>query len=253
MTGQMSLFDFVGEEEKKDFEVQLPDVGEYEREALLGFEKEVLGVYISGHPLEAYEERWKKSITAVTTDFLWDEEAQCAKVLDGSKAVIGGMITAKTVKHTKNNKMMAFLTIEDLVGTLEVVIFPRDYENYSALLTEDAKVFIQGRVSGEEEKASKLICERIIPFDETVRELWVKFATLEEYREEEAGLMDILKDSDGRDRVVIYIQEPKSMKRLPDRNSISIDDELLVKLTKVFGKNNVKVVEKGIENGRKML
>ncbi|MCI5479749.1 MAG: DNA polymerase III subunit alpha [Lachnospiraceae bacterium] len=253
MTGQMSLFDFVGEEEKKDFEVKLPKVGEYEREILLGFEKEVLGVYISGHPLEAYEECWKKSITAVTSDFQWDDEQKSARVYDGARVTIGGMITGKTIKHTKNNKMMAFLTVEDLVGTVEVVVFPKDYETNSALLSEDSKVFIQGRVSGEEEKASKLICERIIPFDQARRELWVKFATLEDYRRDSEKLMQLLEDSDGRDMVVLYIESPKSMKRLPDRNSVHIDEELMVKLTKEFGENNVKVVEKGIENTGRML
>lgn len=252
MTGQMSLFDFVGEEEKKDFEIQLPNVGEYERETLLGFEKEVLGVYISGHPLEEYEERWKKSITAVTGDFLWDDETQSTKVRDGAKVTIGGMITDKTVKYTKKNQMMAFITIEDLVGTVEVVVFPKDYENYSALLQEDAKVFVQGRVSAEEEKASKVICERVISFAEARRELWVKFGTVEEFKERAGGLMDMLKDSDGRDQVIIYIASPKSMKRLPNRNNVQIDDTLLVKLTKEFGENNVKVVEKGIENERRM-
>ena len=148
---------------------------------------------------------------------------------------------------------MAFLTVEDLVGTVEVVVFPKDYETNSALLSEDSKVFIQGRVSGEEEKASKLICERIIPFDQARRELWVKFATLEDYRRDSEKLMQLLEDSDGRDMVVLYIESPKSMKRLPDRNSVHIDEELMVKLTKEFGENNVKVVEKGIENTGRML
>ena len=247
MTGQLSLFDFVGEEQKQEFEIRLPNVGEYDREALLGFEKEVLGVYISGHPLEEYEERWKKSISAVTTDFQWDDEAQCAKVYDGSKVIIGGMITSKTIKHTKNNKMMAFLTIEDLVGTVEVVVFPKDYETNSTLLVEDSKVFVQGRVSGEEEKDSKLICEKIIPFDAAKKELWLRFSDMNAYQTHIGTVMDIMKESDGRDCVVLYIESPKSMKRLPERNSVCIDQQLLVKLTKVLGKNSVKVVEKGIE------
>ena len=207
----------------------------------------MLGVYISGHPLEEYEERWKKSISAVTTDFQWDDEAQCAKVYDGSKVIIGGMITSKTIKHTKNNKMMAFLTIEDLVGTVEVVVFPKDYETNSTLLVEDSKVFVQGRVSGEEEKDSKLICEKIIPFDAAKKELWLRFSDMNAYQTHIGTVMDIMKESDGRDCVVLYIESPKSMKRLPERNSVCIDQQLLVKLTKVLGKNSVKVVEKGIE------
>ena len=117
MTGQMTLFDMVGEEEKEQFEIKLPDVGEYSKENLLAFEKEVLGVYLSGHPLQEYEDKWRKSISATTLDFQPDEETGRAKVHDGTREIVGGMITAKTIKHTKTNQMMAFLSLEDLVGT----------------------------------------------------------------------------------------------------------------------------------------
>ncbi len=103
--------------------------GSTPKENLLAFEKEVLGIYISGHPLEEYEEKWKKVISATTLDFQPDEETGRTKVHDGAKEIIGGMITDKTVKHTKTNQMMAFVTVEDLLGTVEVVVFPRDYES----------------------------------------------------------------------------------------------------------------------------
>ena len=112
MTGQMSLFDLISDEEKEAYEIQMPKVEEYSKEELLSFEKEVLGVYISGHPLEEYEERWRKNITARTVDFQIDEELGTSKAGDGEIAVIGGIITNKTVKYTRNNKVMAFLTIE---------------------------------------------------------------------------------------------------------------------------------------------
>ena len=160
MTGQMSLFDLVSEEEKEAYEIRMPNVEEYPKEAKLAFEKEVLGVYISGHPLEEYEQRWRNNITAVTTDFLPDDETGMPRVMDNSKVTVGGMITGKTIKYTKTNKVMAFLTVEDLVGTVEIVVFPRDYEKNAQLMEVDDKVFIQGRVSAEDEKASKLICEK---------------------------------------------------------------------------------------------
>ena len=253
MTGQMSLFDFVGEEEKKDFDIPMPNVGEYDKETMLAFEKEVLGIYVSGHPLEKYEERWRKSITAVTADFQWDDEVHAAKVHDGARAVIGGMLAEKTIKYTKNNQVMAFLTIEDLVGTVEVIVFPRDYEKNAPLLTEDAKIFVVGRVSGEEEKASKLICEKIVPFDEARKELWIKFPDPAAYQEKAAELMPILRQSDGQDSVVIYVENPKAMKRLPPSDSVSADDGLIEQLVSIFGRENVKLVEKGIENTGRML
>ena len=147
MVGQMTLFDLVSEDQKEEFQIRMPDVGEYSKETLLAFEKEVLGIYVSGHPLEAYEEKWKKSISATTADFQLDEETGHTKVHDGAKEIIGGMITEKTIKHTKTNQMMAFITVEDLLGTVEVVVFPRDYEKNRDYLEVDSKVFVRGRVS----------------------------------------------------------------------------------------------------------
>ena len=175
MVGQMTLFDLVSEDQKEEFQIRMPDVGEYSKETLLAFEKEVLGIYVSGHPLEAYEEKWKKSISATTADFQLDEETGHTKVHDGAKEIIGGMITEKTIKHTKTNQMMAFITVEDLLGTVEVVVFPRDYEKNRDYLEVDSKVFVRGRVSEEDDKPSKLICEKIIPFEQTKKELWIQF------------------------------------------------------------------------------
>ena len=247
MAGQMTLFDLVSDEEKKAYEVQYPDVGEYSKEIKLGFEKEVLGIYLSGHPLEEYEEKWRKNISAVTTDFLIEEESGEVKVKDNQLATIGGMITERTIKYTKNNKTMAFLTVEDLFGTVEVIVFPRDYEKYHHLLNEDEKVFIRGRANVEEDKNGKLICESIYSFDDTKRELWLQFETKEAFEEKEKELYAMLYDSDGKDAVVIYISSIKAMKRLPENYSIHVNDNIVNNLTNFLGKNNVKVVEKSIE------
>ena len=174
MTGQMSLFDMVDEDQKAEFDIPLPDVGEYEKETKLAFEKEVLGVYLSGHPMEEYEEKWRKSISKTTLDFQLVEDTGHTKVLDGAREIIGGMITDKTIKYTKNNKVMAFVTLEDMLGSVEVVVFPKDYEKNQQYLNEDSKVFIKGRVSEEDDAPSKLICESVIPFEQTKRELWLQ-------------------------------------------------------------------------------
>lgn len=252
MTGQMSLFDLVSEEEKEAYEIRMPNVEEYPKEAKLAFEKEVLGVYISGHPLEEYEQRWRNNITAVTTDFLPDDETGMPRVMDNSKVTVGGMITGKTIKYTKTNKVMAFLTVEDLVGTVEIVVFPRDYEKNAQLMEVDDKVFIQGRVSAEDEKASKLICENIRSFDDVPSELWVQFATKEDFLSGEEEFYRLLNDSDGRDSVVVYIRSPKAVKRLVPSRNVKINGELLGKLYEKYGSDNVKVVEKSIEKLTKM-
>ena len=248
MTGQMTLFVLVEEEEKSQFEIRLPDVGEYTRENQLAFEKEVLGIYISGHPLDAYEAAWRKNISAVTPDFQPDEETGRSKVHDGARETIGGLITDKTVKYTRTNQMMAFVTVEDLLGTVEVVVFPRDYEKNRELLEVDQKVFIRGRVSEEDERPSKLICEKVIPFDRKKRELWIQFPDKADYLEQEQTLFGHLKDSDGEDEVVIYCQAERAVKRLPRNRNILITPQVLSRLMNQFGEKRVKVVEKTIEN-----
>ena len=244
ISGQMSLFDLMGEEEKKEYEIQMPDVGEFDKEQILAFEKEVLGIYISGHPLEKYEALWRRGISNVTADFALDEETGVSKVQDNSTAIVGGMITGKTIKYTKTNKTMAFLTIEDLVGTVEVIVFPKDYEKNSQMLTLDRKVFVRGRVSCEEDKPSKLICEKIWPFEEVPQELWVQFADMKEYQEKEQELFGVLRHSEGKDHVAIFVRSERAVRRLGDNWTIKADEEMIEKLSGIFGKENVKVMQK---------
>ena len=242
MAGQISLFDIVDEEQKEEFDVKLPDVGEYSKEMLLSFEKEVLGIYVSGHPLEEWEDLWKKGITNTTADFVLEEGADEPAVRDNATAVIGGMIADKRIKYTKSDKVMAFLQVEDLLGIVEVVVFPRDYERNSQKLVEENKVFVRGRVSLEEDKDGKLICERITAFDEIPRKLWIKFKDKEDYQQGEEELLFLLADSDGNDSVVIYIESLKAMKKLPPNRNVCADEELEQKLGARYGKDNIKIV-----------
>ena len=248
MVGQMTLFDLVSEDQKEEFQIRMPDVGEYSKETLLAFEKEVLGIYVSGHPLEAYEEKWKKSISATTADFQLDEETGHTKVHDGAKEIIGGMITEKTIKHTKTNQMMAFITVEDLLGTVEVVVFPRDYEKNRDYLEVDSKVFVRGRVSEEDDKPSKMICEKIIPFERTKKELWIQFPDKATFLDEEQIVYGYLADSDGDDEVIIYCAKEHAVKKLPKNRNIGINEQILSRLMNHFGEKRIKVVEKPIEN-----
>ena len=239
MAGQMSLFDFVDEEEKQDYVIAMPDVGEYTKEMKLAFEKEVLGIYVSGHPLEEYMGIWKSHITNKVADFIPDEETGEAAVTDGAKAVIGGMISAKKVKYTKNNKVMAFLDVEDMTGSMEVIVFPNTYEREGDKLTEDGKVFLSGRVSLEEEKDGKLICEKVTLFDEVPRKLWIRFDDLDAYRQGAGDLMRIVDEHGGRDKVVIFIAGPKLRKELGAGQGVRADAELVRILKERFGGKNV--------------
>ena len=242
MAGQMSLLDIVSEEQKEELEIKLPNVGEYEKELLLSFEKEVLGVYVSGHPLQEYQALWEKRITAKTSDFLLDEETGAVLVGDNSRATIGGIITDKKIKYTKHDEIMAILTVEDLVGSIEVVVFPKAYQKYSGKLMEENKVFIEGRVAVEEDRDGKLICEKVTAFDEIPGKVWIKFPTMDAYVEKEQALLDAIYDSDGIDQIVIYIEETRQKKILPPNRNIKADSEVLGRLRNLFGEENVKFV-----------
>jgi len=247
LTGQMTLFDFAEEEDKHEYDLSLPEVSEYSKEQLLSLEKEVLGIYVSGHPLEAYLERIKNNATAKSTDFLLDEETNKAIVVDSETQTIGGMITSKTIKTTRSNSMMAFITLEDLFGVVEVIIFPRDYEKYKHLLEVDNKVFIRGKVTAEEEKAAKLICQEITSFDSISQEVWIKYPNKETFVNNEQTLYSMLSDYDGNDTVFIYCECEKVIKQLPKSRNIKAEKELIDKLVAIYKEENIIVKEKSIE------
>ncbi len=248
ITGQMDLFSMFEPEDTTGYKVDLPNVSEYSKEDLLMYEKEVMGIYVSGHPLEAYIGLINKNVTATSADFEVDEESGESKVNDQTNVVIGGVIMEKTIKNTKTGKMMAFVTIEDMFGTVEVIVFPKDYEKYKPMLIEDTKVFVVGRASVSGEEKGKVILSRLVPFDQVPRQLWIRFSNKAAYLECENELNAMLTSSDGIDEVVIYCEEEKARKYLPKNMTVNAGEELLDILTKRFSEKNIKVVEKSIEN-----
>ncbi|SFU88499.1 DNA polymerase III subunit alpha [Butyrivibrio sp. INlla21] len=242
MAGQISLFDIVGESDKKQYEIPLPNVGEFPRELLLEFEKEVLGIYISGHPLEEYVGLWKKKTTNQTTDFYLDDETGEPKVRDNETATIGGIISDKKIKYTKNDQVMAFITLEDLVGTVEVIVFPKTYEANAARLNADAKVFIEGRISVEDDRDAKLIASKITLFDEMPRTLWIRFDNMAAYETGQKELDKLILSNEGKDEIAIYLKDSKQIKKLGRNYNVNADENLISKLEKTFGKDNVQLV-----------
>ncbi len=246
MTGQMSLFDFAGEDVIVDDGFKMPDVEEYDNEQLLAFEKEVLGIYINGHPLEEYEEIIRRNVTAYSNDFILDEESSSPKVRDKEYHTIGGMITEISIKSTRNNKTMAFLTIEDIFGTVEIIVFPNDYEKNKSLIEADAKVFIKGRSSLEEEKNGKLICQEIIPFEDVEKELWIRYKDYNSFKDNEEALYDILREYKGDDTVIIYCEDEKAVKKLSRNRSVNINDKLISKMKSIYKEESIAVRENKI-------
>lgn len=239
MTGQMSLFDFAAEEDKKDFEIRIPDVAEYTKEELLGYEKEILGVYVSGHPLDEYTGMVNKYITNVSSDFEVDDELGETKARDGAIATIGGLITEKTIKTTKKGQLMAFLTVEDVVGTVEVVVFPNSFTANRVVIDHAEKVFVTGKVQANVDENAKLICDKVVDFASIPRKLWIRFASLSDYEDKKDELYGILYNSDGKDTVVIYCTKENKRLTLPASRTIRVDSELIQKLQSMYGEKNV--------------
>lgn len=246
LEGQMSLFDMFGEEERAEFSMKLPDLEEFDKQEFLAYEKEVMGLYVSGHPLEDYEKLWRKNITAATADFALEEETGEAKVSDGQTVIVGGLISSITVKYTKNNQKMMFLVLEDLLGTLEIIVFPKSCEKYGYMLKEEEKVFIRGRVSIEEERGGKLILSELIPFENIKKELWIQFSDKEAFLKEETEIYPLLASYRGESDVIIYAARERLKKRLPDSFCVNLCQPFLESLYGRFGEANVKIVEKGI-------
>ena len=248
MSGQMSLFDFVSDEEKESFMIHYPQVGEYDKEDLLAYEKEVLGIYVSGHPLEEYAKVLEKETTAVSADFIPDDETGDISLKDGQIVTVGGMIETKTLKVTRTNKMMAFLNLEDLYGSVEVVVFPNDYERNKAYLNEEEKILVRGRVSASEDQQAKVICEKITPLRQPARQLWLQFATKQDFLTNEQKIYDIIVNHDGNDEIIIFCKAEKAIKKLPRANNIRINDDVLEAFKAVFGESNVRITQSILKN-----
>lgn len=246
ITGQMSLFDLVSDEDKADYEIRMPDLEEYSKEEKLAFEKEVLGVYVSGHPLEQYEDKWRKNVKSFTKDFITDEEGNTI-AKDNTVTIVGGMIDTITLKTTRTGKTMAFITLEDLYGVMEILIFPNVLERYRYMLKENEKIFIKGKVSIGDDEQGKLICDQIISFDKVPRELWIQFKDKNEYMLKENELLEFIRNSDGNDTLIIYCKAEKAKKVFPRNMRINADAGMVNRLSEKYGTDNVKVVEKSIE------
>lgn len=242
MTGQMSLLDFLGEEEKKDFDIPYPKVSEYEKEEKLANEKEVLGVYVSGHPLEDYQELMQKNIDATTHDFMPDPEKGEAVAKDQNFYTIGGMVSAKTVKLTKNNQNMAFITLEDLLGTIEVVVFPKKYEQYRQYLEQDSKVFVYGRASISEDEG-KILLEKAVPFSDLPRTVYLQCLNREDYQNKESAIYSILDDYPGESSVTICLKEENLRKALGKQFAVQVCDGMIAQLKQLLGDGKVLVMD----------
>ena len=252
--GQMDLFGFMEQQNPQEevHRFRLPKLGEYTKQEMLAFEKEMMGIYVSGHPLEEDMSLLESVATAKSSDFVADEN-HVTKVADEQIVTIGGMISAVSVKLTKNNQRMAFVTLEDQRGAVEVVVFSRVFEQCHSLLVEGGKIVVTGRANLNDEATGKIIANDIVAFADIPRIVWVRFPSIEEYYQKETELYQILHLFKGKNCVKIFIGGPqRAVKQLSESEFVSASPELLLKLFEVFGKENVEVTYKMLENRRKM-
>lgn len=241
IAGQMSLFDMVGADGDPAMPAfRLPETEDLPDEIKLACEKEVLGVYVSGHPLQSYENLWKKHITKRTSDLLLDEESNTTQVADGATETLGGMIADINMRQTKKGDTFVILTLEDLVGSAEVIVWPDAYQKYRDILTMDQKVFVTGRIRLQDEQDASLTANTICLFDDMPVKLYIRFNDMEAYEDNNKKLMSILNAAEeGQDSVIIYLKDTKKQKILRIK---TIASEVLQPMQEAFGDDNVAIV-----------
>ena len=244
MAGQLSLFDIAPQEDLSVLEVKMPVLGEFDMETKLAFEKEMIGIYLSGHPLYDYQEFLRGICNANSMDFAYDEEEGRVNVGATGNYVLGGIATGVNVKLTRNNQRMAFITLEDLVGNIEVIVFPRDFEKFKNIIEEGRKYIISGKASLEENTDAKLIAGKIIPFEEVPREVWLQFENKTKLEEIESKLNEIFLNNKGNAKVMLYCREEKQVKQVNVVKGISYAEPVIAILRAELGDDNVKVVTK---------
>ncbi len=230
--GQLSLFEF--EDNEPTFEDDLPEIPEYSKKDRLAFEKEVLGIYVSGHPFSEYEEKLAPFITNTGLDFIQSEHPT---LKDNQNVSVAGMIIGKTIKYTKNNNPMAFLTLEDLYGSFEIVVFPNIYEKYLGRLSEEQVILVEGKVSVKEEEASKVIANSIALYEELRQKLWIKIP-----KGQNTSLNDItsiLQKFHGKTSVTVYDENKNTKSRIKEAFWVSINESLLSELKELVGADSV--------------
>jgi DNA polymerase-3 subunit alpha len=246
--GQFSLFDSLSSEVTASDE-EMPDVPEYNEKAILSMEKEMVGVYLSGHPLSEYEKVMEKYATTNSNEISEIKDGhEETGIYDGTKVVLGGIIIKKQNKITKNNNMMAFITLEDLYGTVEGIVFPKIYDNCKDILYEDNIVLVEGSIDASEEEAPKLIINNVTELkkeheNQTIqKKLYIKVKNLENYKNIKKELFYTICRHKGADCVIIYSEKDKANMVLPEKNWVNTEDEkLIINLKELLGEENIVI------------
>lgn len=256
--GQISLFGAIEEQDSSVFEVQYPNIREFDKKTMLAMEKEMTGLYITGHPLDEYDKSLKLQTTTVIEKIINSREVLEENVLeseldiqapaysfsDGERVVVGGIISSVSRKVTRNNTIMAFITLEDLTGTIEAIVFPKTLEKINSLINEEQLVIIKGRVSIREEEMPKLICEDIQPLEKIdSSKIYLKIDDVSKMREITKILKVLISEYKGETPLYLFAAKERQTFRASKDLWVNLNEGALEFLREKFGEENVKVVE----------
>lgn len=244
--GQLFIFDLM-DEPQESLQEDYPDIKEYPPNVMLAMEKEMLGLYVSGHPLSEYQSLLEKNVTLYSKDIFIggndDEnnnmELEMKKLTDSMRVTVGGIVTSRKTKTTKSNNLMAFIGLEDLYGTMEIIVFPTIFEKFSQLLQQESIIFVNGRVSLKEDEQPKIICEEVLPIKSLEEKgLYMTFSR-ELTKEEGASLRALLKYFNGSIPTYITKKDEKKYKKLDRQYWIDVNNVIMEELENRLGKENI--------------
>lgn len=249
--GQISLFGLAEDDDFKAPEVSYPNIKEFAKNNLLAMEKEMTGLYLSGHPLDEYSGSLKM-MTSTTIQKIYDCHEAHNEGIDGEeysiydedKVVVGGIITEVNQKVTRNNQIMAFIKLEDLTAVIEVIVFPKTLDRIRNLITNDALVVLKGRVSMKEDEATKIICETVEPLEKVnSSKLYVRVDDLKRAKEIKPKLIEVTSEYPGDTPLYVFTANDRKNYRMPRQMWVNLESDIFIELEKIFGENNVKIVE----------
>lgn len=246
VAGQINLFGMNEETKEENYKDILPDVDEFSNMEKLSKEKELTGIYLSGHPLDGCSKVLRLYTSCTTRDFPKEAEEYDMpnKIQDGETVRLGGLITFVNKKFTRNGSQMAFITVEDIADSIEVIVFPKVFEKFKDYLAEEKVVLIDGRSSISDDKVN-VICDKITPYEaleDINKTLWIKFP--KDCEKTIHDIIDITSKSPGYSDVIIYIEETGKRMRASTKNKVKITSELLSELEKLLGEGTTAVREK---------
>jgi len=254
--GQISLF---ATEELKNPEVKYPEIKEFNKRNLLAMEKEMTGLYITGHPLDDYAQSLKMQTTnEISKIFFVQEtlddtlESDIGEVAifnnqdalqDNDRVILGGILASVNQKVTRNNSIMAFLKLEDLTGTIEVIVFPKTLDKVKELCVTDSLVIVKGRLSLKEDEPPKLICESIEPLEKmNTSKVYLRVEDTIAAKELNKNLRELLiKEYLGDTPIYIFASREKQKFRVPRDRWVSLESDVIGLLKETLGEENVKI------------